>query len=240
MNSARGRIAVVAIGIILTCATSPLVLAEDAVSLDAPTLRGPITRESVDILLGRLKADAQRRQRWIIVSSPGGDVAEALRLAEYMKAHDLSIYVDGLCASSCANYLFVAARTKVLRDGALVAWHGSPASEHIDGVDNLDAEQQQAFESSRREMVARERKLLGDLHVDPRLLCVGDRTMHALDALGWTMPIRAMKRFGLRDVITTGSAPIPLRVPNHAEPIVVIDPQPDCARTYAPISAVAY
>ena len=30
-----------------------------------------------------------------------------------------------VCASSCANYLFLAGRRKVIDDGAIVIWHGS-------------------------------------------------------------------------------------------------------------------
>ena len=207
---------------------------------DSPALRGPITTESVDSVLRSLAASGQRRPRWIVVSSPGGDVVAALRLAEFMHQRGLSIYVDGICASSCANYLFPAAKEKVLGAGALVGWHGSPASEHIDGLESLGAGQRQAFQKSRQEMIGRERRLYSDLGIDPRLLCAGDRTIEKLGALGWTMPIKSMAKFGLKGVASMGSSPIPLRVPHHAEPIVVLDPDPDCDRSYMPVATKNY
>ncbi len=167
-------------------------------------------------------------------------MVEALRLAEFMHLHGISIYVDGLCASSCANYLFPAAKDKVIGPGALVGWHGSPASEHIDGIETLNPEQRRAFDKSRQQMIDRERRLFAELGIDPRLLCAGDRTIEHLGALGWTMPVASMAKFGLRNVMSTGADPIPFDVPNHSEPIIVIDPGPDCARTYPPISLSHY
>lgn len=222
--------------------TSLVVSAGDVVvpPAHAPTLRGPITTESVNAILHALAEPSQRRQRWIVVSSPGGDVVEALRLAEFMHRRGLSVYVDGLCASSCANYLFTAGKRKVIGAGALVGWHGSPASEHIDGLETLDAEQRRAFDKSRRQMIDREHRLMTELGIDRRLLCAGDRTIERVGALGWTMPVASMSKFGLKDVTLAGVAPIPTRLPNHPEPIIVIDPDPDCERTYPPISATHY
>lgn len=62
----------------------------------------------------------------VVVQSPGGSVASALDMAEHMGLFQKTLVIDGLCASSCANYLFLAARYKIVPDGALLGWHGAP------------------------------------------------------------------------------------------------------------------
>lgn len=62
----------------------------------------------------------------IVISSMGGDVDAALDIADEILARGIDVYVEGPCFSSCANYIFPAARHKyVARDG-VVAWHGAP------------------------------------------------------------------------------------------------------------------
>jgi hypothetical protein len=62
----------------------------------------------------------------VVVQSPGGSVASALDMAEHMGLFQKTLVVDGLCASSCANYLFLSARYKIVPDGAMLGWHGAP------------------------------------------------------------------------------------------------------------------
>lgn len=62
----------------------------------------------------------------VVVSSPGGSVASALDMAEHLGLFTRTLVVDGLCASSCANYLFLSAKYKIVPDGSTVAWHGAP------------------------------------------------------------------------------------------------------------------
>jgi hypothetical protein len=206
---------------------------------NAPRLSGLLTPESVDAFIANFDAPGGPPP-WIIVDSRGGDVVAALRLAEVMHKAGTSIYVDEICASSCANYLFLAARDKVIAPGALVGWHGSPASERIQGLQSLPAADLLEFEKARLAMVERERRLLQDLGVDPRLLCAGDRTIAAHEALGWTMPIRSMAKFGVKGVVALGTRPFPRRVSGHREPVVVIDPELDCERVYPLLSGTHY
>jgi hypothetical protein len=60
----------------------------------------------------------------IQIDSEGGDTAEALNIAELMMARKMGLVVDGVCLSSCANYLFVAAETRKVLSGSVVGWHG--------------------------------------------------------------------------------------------------------------------
>jgi hypothetical protein len=56
----------------------------------------------------------------IQIDSEGGDTAEALNIAELMMARKMGLVVDGVCLSSCANYLFVAAETRKVLSGSVV------------------------------------------------------------------------------------------------------------------------
>jgi hypothetical protein len=69
--------------------------------------------------------EAGRPLRRLLIDSAGGDVVAAIELADWVHARQLDITVTGLCLSSCANYVFPAARHKEILQGAIVAWHGN-------------------------------------------------------------------------------------------------------------------
>lgn len=60
------------------------------------------------------------------VNSYGGSERAAIRIAELIARHRISVIVDGVCGSACANYLLPAAPS-VTVDG-IVLMHGSPAA----------------------------------------------------------------------------------------------------------------
>jgi hypothetical protein len=62
----------------------------------------------------------------LVISSPGGSVLYALDMAEYIQAKKIDIVINRVCVSSCANYLFLAARYKYVTEGSFVGWHGGP------------------------------------------------------------------------------------------------------------------
>jgi hypothetical protein len=63
------------------------------------------------------------------IRSMGGSGNSGLDLAEFVYAHGLSIRVLDYCHSSCSNFVFIAARQKVLAHDAIVAWHSSPVQQ---------------------------------------------------------------------------------------------------------------
>ena len=66
------------------------------------------------------------------VNSGGGITDEGLKLGLWIFQHNIDVVVDGLCFSSCANYVFTAGRNKTIMAGAIVGWHGSEQQdEHI-------------------------------------------------------------------------------------------------------------
>lgn len=62
--------------------------------------------------------------QWVLIVSYGGDVGSALDMADAISESGASLIINGPCLSSCANYIFLAAREKYVLSGGVVAWHG--------------------------------------------------------------------------------------------------------------------
>lgn len=78
------------------------------------------------------KGDAARLERMyapgttlLKVHSPGGDSEEGILLGRFIHARQLDLEIDRGCGSSCANYMFPAARHKTIPPGAVLAYHGT-------------------------------------------------------------------------------------------------------------------
>lgn len=83
---------------------------------------GSLTRDSVASVLDEFNRSSTQK---LLVSSSGGDVSASLALGRVVNSLALDVEVQGLCMSSCANYIFPAGRRKRIADGAIVVWHGS-------------------------------------------------------------------------------------------------------------------
>jgi hypothetical protein len=90
-------------------------------------IEGPIDME------GKLRAavlEGDYRDRLTVVArSDGGSLAGAIDMVEHLVRFHYSIVVDGICASSCAQFLFMGADRKIIRRDGIVAMHGGPDSE---------------------------------------------------------------------------------------------------------------
>lgn len=63
----------------------------------------------------------------VVLRSGGGDVEDALTMAEALLTKQVTVVVAGNCVSSCANYLFLAGIKKIVLANSWVVWHGGPA-----------------------------------------------------------------------------------------------------------------
>ncbi len=76
------------------------------------------------------------------VTSGGGKTNEGIRLGHWIFEHGIDVVVDGLCFSSCANYIFTAGRNKTIMADSVVGWHGSEQQdEHLARGLGLTAEE---------------------------------------------------------------------------------------------------
>lgn len=61
----------------------------------------------------------------LVINARGGPIHVGQRLGLWVHERQLTLVVEGICLSSCANYVFTAAPRKIIRANAVVAWHGS-------------------------------------------------------------------------------------------------------------------
>jgi uncharacterized protein YecT (DUF1311 family) len=80
---------------------------------DAFKLRHVIPQASID----------EKGLRRIILESPGGNVFEAMRIANLIRANDFVTLVGKECASACAMILYPAGRYFMLLDGGKLGFH---------------------------------------------------------------------------------------------------------------------
>ncbi len=91
------------------------------------------------------------------VRSYGGDVLIALKVARYISDHQLDLEVNEVCGSSCANYWFMAAHTKIVTTGAYIGFHGdvgsslpywdNPSAEVLDQAQKTVAEEKAFYQT---------------------------------------------------------------------------------------------
>ena len=75
--------------------------------------------------LSRFLAIYRSSDTTLIVDSTGGQMDAALEIGKTLLNNpNLTVVVRGICASSCANYLFLAGQTKVI-DHGIVGFHGN-------------------------------------------------------------------------------------------------------------------
>jgi hypothetical protein len=115
---------------LVSCLTAGAHAAE-ITRVDARTIQfdGPIAAGDAE-KLERLYAPGTTLLR---VQSPGGSGEEAMKMARFIHAKGLDIEIMRGCASSCANYMFPAARRKTIPPGAVLGYHGTAYLTALDG-----------------------------------------------------------------------------------------------------------
>ena len=100
-----------------------------SVVVDGSTVyyRGMFNRQSVDHFFQQIRAVDEPIDT-LVINSNAGESDMTRRIGLWVHEHDITVIVDHVCFSSCANYIFTAAPRKIIRSGAIVGWHGSEQS----------------------------------------------------------------------------------------------------------------
>lgn len=173
--------------------------------------------DSAIVQVATLIKSAEGTVKRLVINSGGGDVNGGMDLAELVLAHQLDVEVERLCASSCANYVFPAGKTKQIQKGAVVVWHGSAIQMGLDdapGIDDIVVEDgRQLSLSEKRELLEKNKEgwlryitearirqadLYKRMGVDERVTVVGQQLKAAQE---WTLTVEDMARFGIKNVI---------------------------------------
>ncbi|NNV46421.1 hypothetical protein GTF97_12415 [Roseobacter sp. HKCCD8767] len=86
---------------------------------------GAISIASQDAFLDFIAAEDTSRVRTFVINSLGGDTHSGRVIGRWIHQQDLTVTVDAICFSSCANYIFPAGADRIIRADSFVGWHGS-------------------------------------------------------------------------------------------------------------------
>ncbi len=174
----------------------------------------------------------------LVITSMGGSVEAAIALGRWVNERGMDVVVEAYCLSACANYVFPAGRHKVIRPGAVVAWHGSYRHLVETGQWRDDARarmarhgEDEATAGARARAAARRLAALEDdffehIGVDGHLAWVGKMPPHRVPDY-YTLPVADMARFGVTAVKAPPAYPPAdlSQVDAHITPIR-LDPEP--------------
>lgn len=160
----------------------------------------------------------RRALRTLVVNSAGGEITVGMDFGDWVYERRLDVLVDEMCLSSCANYIFPAARTKVIPRGAVVAWHGSARQrglpEHLNEVIDGHVKalgippSQQDLERKRirdataqylRKAQARQDEFFRRIRVDEHITRIGNESF-GIKGLFY-LSVADMSRFGITGVV---------------------------------------
>ena len=183
---------------------------------------GPITAEAnqeLAVLHGKTGATATV----LSIRSGGGETSAGMELGAWLRLRKLDIKVLEACLSSCANYVFTAARNKTVSNFAVVGYHGGlgstsitydPALQKV--LDGMTPEAREAYLAPMKQDQARqlveETAFFRSIGVRPAITLLGNEepylTRYANDAKmwGWTYTIAEFAKLGV-DNITVINGP---------------------------------
>ncbi|MDI6797816.1 MAG: hypothetical protein QMD09_12770 [Desulfatibacillaceae bacterium] len=175
--------------------------------------------------------------RTVVLNSTGGEINAGMDMGLWIFENKVDVVIDGLCMSSCANYLFVAGRNKTLLPGSVVAWHGSAMQSNMLSRGQVEEQLRQAIggkpiqepefealvEQTWDYMVkSREKQaaFFSKIGVDENICRIGSEEFDAEDF--FTMSIDDMARFGVKNVHAPQDYPPDLTELSKHKPIVHI------------------
>ena len=69
-----------------------------------------------------------------VVNSWGGDIQQGILIGEVLSKNNITVIVDGVCGSSCANYFFASGTKRIITKGSFVLYHGGLNDGTFDGM----------------------------------------------------------------------------------------------------------
>ena len=75
--------------------------------------------------------DAKKKPTKLKINSLGGSSLAGILIGRFIHENSLDVIVDKNCHSSCANFVFTAAREKVISHHALIVFHGGSFQKNI-------------------------------------------------------------------------------------------------------------
>ncbi len=145
-----------------------------------------------------VRAVEQHGVNRVLITSGGGHVAPALRMAQVIYDRGMDVEVFGQCFSSCANYIFPAGKNKSITGLGLVGWHGN--MQHLLYLHRTGkAPITGAWLEEVNTLAAQEAEFYKTIGVDPFVTWFGKLPPYDVRDTYFLAP-QDMARFGIRDV----------------------------------------
>jgi len=123
--------ALVSVAVLFLVVSFVVFLRDESLRCDTITLDGNIVPETFVAVRECLVRSFAPKKTFVVKHSGGGDGATAMALGILIHRHRWDVEVVDICASSCANWIFPAGRTKYLDRDSLLLFHGGPYQENM-------------------------------------------------------------------------------------------------------------
>ncbi|MGM9516689.1 hypothetical protein ACS5PK_20745 [Roseateles sp. DB2] len=146
--------------------------------------------------------------RLIQISSEGGVTESGLDIAEEIQRRALDIEIEDFCASSCANYLFIAGNRKFVKSGAVVGWHGGHSfTPFRPGLDSQARLEEKKVILQREQLLYAKAGVSIDLIVYSGMLTVGALKEGVIrrDYTLWCPSVAELERLGVKNLVSSAS-----------------------------------
>jgi hypothetical protein len=136
----------------------------------------------------------------LMIRSPGGDVRAGMIFGDWVDARGLDVVVVDYCVSSCANYVFMAGKRKLVLPGGVVAWHGDAHQRDLGvEIERLGAEPRAVLHADLDLVRAKEDRFFARLGVVECVCRIGNERLGARGL--YTMSPADMARFGVKNIV---------------------------------------
>ena len=164
---------------------------------------------------------AQKQKPAVLnIRSQGGDTMAGMELGRWVAQQALPVKVVEYCFSSCANYVFTAARSRIVSNFALVGFHGGMSSSSFTLAPEMEAmfaslpageqaaARKKVLDVVLAEMAPKaqlERQFFDEIGVQQRITTLGqsadyEKRYADSDAVGWTFTLEGFAKLGVRDI----------------------------------------
>lgn len=178
--------------------------------------QGYLSHEGITKLKNKI-ANADTKIEWLNITSGGGDVELGMDLGRFIFNNMLNIRVEDYCMSSCANYIFTAAKIKEVGERGLIGFHGGTLNVHIpekmiqahletvpESQRNFVRKQMlQQLNASSESLIKQQTEFFNFINVDPRITNYGKQEQYLKYEgvhWGWYYSVSEYIKFNVKNV----------------------------------------
>jgi hypothetical protein len=124
----------------------------------------------------------------IVVNSTGGSARSSLVIGRKILESNMTVIVSNMCASSCANYIFLAGHKKYVSKGAVLIWHGGPKRSNMPKYDYInDIEYRNAAIKVWNEISDQTSEFIAQIGIDGRFIFLNPDKCEIIQKKNWSI-----------------------------------------------------